>query len=63
MKYANCSLSIMVIPTDIPFIMHTIPHLVGTYNYPFLKRVLMIDTVTLSGDKLLRSGIGRIEQL
>jgi hypothetical protein len=62
-KFAGCSLSIMVARTDIPFIMHTIPHLVRTCNYPFVERVLMIDTAPLSGDKLLRPGIGSIEQL
>lgn len=62
-KFASCSLSIMVARTDIPFMMHTIPHLVRTCNYPFVERVLMVDTAPLSGDKLLRPGIGTMEQL
>lgn len=63
MPMPTCSLSIMVARTDIPFMMHTIPHLVRTCNYPFHKRVLVVDTAPLTGDKVNRPGIGTMEQL
>ncbi len=65
MKNANCSLSIMVASTEIniPFIMHTIPHLLERCSYPLLERLLTIDKVPRLGDNSLRSGIVRIEQL
>jgi hypothetical protein len=53
----------MVARTDIPFMMHTIPHLVRSCNFPFHKKVLVVDTAPLSGDKVNRPGIGRMEQL
>ncbi|KYC42574.1 hypothetical protein WA1_18400 [Scytonema hofmannii PCC 7110] len=63
MTYPSCALSIMVARTDIPFMMHTIPHLVRTCNFPFNERVLAVDTAPLSGDKVGRPGIGTMEQL
>lgn len=59
----SCVLSIMVARTDIPFMMHTIPHLVKMCNFPFSQRMLVIDTAPLSGDKVNRPGVGTIEQL
>ncbi|HBB32108.1 MAG TPA: hypothetical protein DDZ80_18690 [Cyanobacteria bacterium UBA8803] len=59
----SCSLSIMVARTDIPFMMHTIPHLVRTCNFPFAQRLLAVDTAPLSGEKVNRPGIGTMEQL
>lgn len=59
----SCSLSIMVARTDIPFMMHTIPHLVRMCNFPFQERMLAVDTAPLSGDKVGRPGIGTMEQL
>lgn len=59
----SCSLSIMVARTDIPFMMHTIPHLVRACNFPFKQRMLAVDTAPLSGDKVNRPGIGTMEQL
>lgn len=59
----TCSLSIMVARTDIPFMMHTIPHLVRACDYPFSRRVLVVDTAPLTGDKVNRPGIGTMEQL
>jgi hypothetical protein len=53
----------MVARTDIPFMMHTIPHLVRTCNFPFVEKVLFIDTAPLTGDKVGRPGIGSMEQL
>ena len=63
MQSPTCSLSIMVARTDIPFMMHTIPHLLRTCNFPFKQRMLAVDTAPLTGDKVNRPGIGTIEQL
>ncbi|MBD2554815.1 hypothetical protein H6G51_16140 [Limnothrix sp. FACHB-708] len=63
MAVPSCSLSIMVARTDLPFMMHTIPHLVRSCNFPFVERVLFVDTAPLSGDKVQRPGLGTIEQL
>ncbi len=59
----TCSLSIMVARTDIPFMMHTIPHLVRMCNFPFVQRLLVVDTAPLTGDKVNRPGVGSLEQL
>jgi len=59
----TCSLSIMVARTDLPFMMQTIPHLVRGCNFPFFKRVLVMDTAPLSGDKVNRPGVGTLEDL
>jgi hypothetical protein len=53
----------MVARTDLPFMMHTIPHLVRMCNFPFVQRLLAIDTAPLTGDKVNRPGIGTLEQL
>jgi hypothetical protein len=59
----TCSLSILVARTDIPFMMHTIPHLVKMCNYPFVEKLLVVDAGELSGDYPKRPGIGTLEQL
>jgi hypothetical protein len=43
--------------------MQTIPNLVRMSNYPFEEKVLAIDTAPLSGDKVMRPGLGTMEQL
>lgn len=43
--------------------MHTIPHLVRSCNFPFYKKLLVVDTAPLTGDKVNRPGIGTMEQL
>jgi hypothetical protein len=63
MASTTCSLSITVARTDIPFMMHTIPHIVRMCNYPFTQRLLAVDTAPLSGDKVNRPGVGTMEQL
>ncbi|MEQ9667087.1 glycosyltransferase family A protein [Coleofasciculus sp. G2-EDA-02] len=63
MVSGTCSLSIMVARTDIPFMMHTIPHIVRMCNFPFTQRLLAVDTAPLSGDKVNRPGVGTMEQL
>ena len=63
MGLPSCSLWILVARTDIPFMMYTIPHLVRMSNFPFKEKVLAVDTAPLSGDKILRPGVGTMEQL
>jgi hypothetical protein len=63
MSTSNCTLSIMVARTDLPFMMHTIPHLVRSCHHQFLRKVLVVDTAPLSGDKVSRPGIGSMEDL
>lgn len=63
MASPTCSLSILVARTDVSFMTHTIPHLVRSCNFPFQKRVLFVDTAPLTGDKVLRPGIGSLENL
>ncbi|NET31594.1 MAG: hypothetical protein F6K19_06290 [Cyanothece sp. SIO1E1] len=63
MVLPSCSLSILVARTDIPFMMHTIPHLVKMCNFPFSQRMLVVDAGELSGDYPNRPGIGTLEQL
>ena len=63
MTLPSCSLWILVARTDIPFMMHTIPHLIRMSNFSFQERVLVIDTAPLSGDKLARPGIGTLDEL
>lgn len=59
----TCSLSITVARTDILFMMYTIPHLVRSCNFPFFKRVLVMDTAPLSQEKVNRPGLGTLEDL
>ena len=59
----TCAMSIMVARTDLPFMMHTIPHLVKMCDFPFVERVLFVDTAPLSGEKVNRPGVGSMEQL
>lgn len=65
MRIANkkVSLSILVARTDIPFMMHTIPHLVRMCNYDFYEKCLIIDTAPLSEQYRNRPGIGTLYQL
>ena len=63
MSPPSCSLSIMVARTDLPFLMHTLPHLVRACRFPFIERVLFVDTAKLSGDKIKRPGIGTMDDL
>ncbi len=63
MVMPTCSLWIMVARTDIPFMMHTIPHLVRMNNFPFEEKVLAVDTAPLSGEKVNRPGVGTMADL
>jgi hypothetical protein len=60
---ADVSLWILVAKTDVPYMLQTIPHLIRACNYPFVERVLAVDTAPLSGDKLYRYNRGSQEQL
>jgi hypothetical protein len=57
------SVWILVARTDLPYMMQTIPHLMRACNYPFVERVLAMDTVPLTGDKQYRYGTGTQEEL
>lgn len=59
----KCSLWIPVARTDVSFMMNTIPHLVKMCDYSFVEKVLAIDTMPLSGEKIHRPHKGTIEQL
>lgn len=63
MALPSCSVWILVARTDIPFMMHTIPHLMKMSNFPFQERVLAVDTAPLSGEKVDRPGVGTMAQL
>lgn len=63
MGLPSCSLSFFVARTDVEFMLNTIPNIVRMSNYPFTERVLAVDTAPLSGDKVMRPGIGTMEQL
>lgn len=63
MANASCSLWIFVARPDTSFILQTIPHLVKMNNFPFEERVLALDTVRLTGDKVNRPSIGTMEKL
>ncbi|MEB3342148.1 hypothetical protein [Okeania sp.] len=43
--------------------MHTIPHIVRMSNFNFIEKVLCMDTAPLSGDKVMRPGIGTLSEL
>lgn len=57
------SIWILVARTDVPYLLQTIPHLLRSCHYPFVERVLAIDTAPLTGDKVYRYDTGSQEQL
>lgn len=46
---APCTLSINACATDTPFILHTVPHLVRSCRYPFVEKMLILDTARMKG--------------
>lgn len=52
------SIWILAARTDLPYLHKSVPHLIRACNYPFVEKVLALDTAPLSGDKLLRYGTG-----
>ncbi|BAU65642.1 hypothetical protein STA3757_30310 [Stanieria sp. NIES-3757] len=57
------SLWILVARTDVPYMLKTIPHQIRACNYPFVEKVLAMDTAPLIGDKRYRYDTGTQEQL
>ncbi len=57
MKPPVC-LWILVARTDVPYMLETIPHLVRACNYPFVEKVLAVDTSPLRGDMRYRYSTG-----
>ncbi|MEM9003635.1 MAG: hypothetical protein AAGE59_08930 [Cyanobacteria bacterium P01_F01_bin.86] len=52
------SIWILAARTDLPYLHQSIPHLIRTCDYPFIEKVLALDTAPLTGDKLQRYGTG-----
>ncbi|MDB9527349.1 hypothetical protein PN498_15220 [Oscillatoria sp. CS-180] len=52
------SVWILAARTDLPYLAKTIPHQMKVCDYPFVEKVLALDTAPLSGDKLTRYGTG-----
>jgi hypothetical protein len=63
MESPSCSLWFLVACTDVPFMMHTIPHIIRMCNYPFSQKVVVVDTSPLSGDYISRPCIGTLTEL
>jgi hypothetical protein len=57
------SVWILVARTDVPYMLHTIPHQLRACNYPFVEKVLAVDTAPLTGDKRYRYDTGSQEEL
>lgn len=57
------SVWILVARTDVPYMLQTIPHLMRACNYPFVEKVLAMDTAPLTGDKRQRYKTGTQEEL
>lgn len=62
-KKPPVSLWTLVARTDVPYMLDTIPHQIKACNYPFVERVLAMDTAPLTGDKLTRYNTGSQEEL
>ncbi|MBW4558881.1 MAG: hypothetical protein KME59_23765 [Trichormus sp. ATA11-4-KO1] len=60
---APVSMWILAAKTDVPYMLRTIPHLVRACNYPFVERVLAIDTANLTGSMRVRYNPGSQEEL
>lgn len=63
MNQPTCSLSLLMARTDVAFVKLTIPHLVKMCNFPFLEKIILIDTSELSGDYQSRPNIGTIDDI
>jgi hypothetical protein len=62
-KKTPVSLWTLVARTDVPYMLETIPHQIRACNYPFVEKVLAMDTAPLTGDKRYRYDTGTQEQL
>ena len=57
------SLWTLVARTDVPYMLETIPHQIRACNYPFVEKVLAMDTAPLTGAKRYRYDTGTQAQL
>jgi hypothetical protein len=53
----------LVARTDVPYMLQTIPHQLRSCNYPFVEKVLAVDTAPLTGDKVSRYNTGSQKDL
>lgn len=60
---APVSVWTLVARTDVPYMLQTIPHQLRSCNYPFVEKVLAVDTAPLTGDKVSRYHTGTQENL
>ena len=63
MSKTPVSLWTLVARTDVPYMLETIPHQIRACNYPFVEKVLAMDTAPLTGDKRYRVDTGTQEEL
>ena len=63
MSGEDCTLSITVARSDLPFLRKTIPHLVRSCRHRFSRRTLVMDLRAPSGDFPSRPGVGTIAEL
>lgn len=63
MNKTPVSLWTLVARTDVPYMLETIPHQIRACNYPFVEKVLAMDTAPLTGDKRYRYDTGTQKQL
>ena len=59
----DCTLSITVARSDLPFMEKTIPHLVRSCAHPFRQRTLVMDLRVPTGDFPARPGVGTAAEL
>lgn len=45
----SCTLSINTCVTDVQFLLQTVPHLVRSCRYPFVEKMLVLDTASMKG--------------
>ncbi len=58
-----CTLTILVARPDMPFLTHTVRHLVRTLQFPFHERILLIDTAPLPARCARQPGVGTLDEL
>lgn len=63
MTLPTCTLSMLIARTDIPYMMHTIPHLVRACRFPFTQRILYLDSSPLRKIFQNRPGVGTLAEL
>lgn len=63
MNEPTCSLAMLMAKTDIAYVRLTIPHLVKMCNFPFIEKILFVDTSELAGDYRSRPNIGNLTDI